>query len=72
MCNILKTASRRAQGTNIWASGTSTACIQSTFGRLVSKVILMSFGAFPIFSNLISQKRLVVENNAPKIGPRGT
>ena len=33
------------------------------------KLSLGSFSAFPIFSNLVSQKRLVVEQNGPKLGP---
>ncbi len=35
------------------------------------KVILGSFGAFPIFDNRVSRKRLVVERNGEKFGPRG-
>ena len=35
------------------------------------KVILGSFGAFPIIDNLISRKWLVVERNGVKFGPRG-
>ncbi len=35
------------------------------------KFSLGSFGAFSIFDNLVSQKRLVVERNGPKFGPHG-
>ncbi len=31
----------------------------------------MPFGAFPIFDNLISRKRLAVEGNGTKFGPLG-
>ncbi len=34
------------------------------------RVSLRSFGAFLIFSNLVSRERLVVERNGPKCGPR--
>ncbi len=37
----------------------------------MSKVILRSFGAFSIFDNLISRKRLVVEQTGPNFGPGG-
>ena len=45
-------------------------CTQGTFDTKVVKVILGSFGAFPIF-DLISQKWLVVEQNGVKFGPQG-
>ncbi len=34
------------------------------------KFSLGSFSAFPIFDNLVSRKRLVIEQNGPKFGPR--
>ena len=35
------------------------------------KVSLGSFDAFPIFGDLVSRKRLIVERNGRKFGPRG-
>ncbi len=34
------------------------------------KFSLGSFGAFPIFGNLVSRKEVVVERNGPKFGPQ--
>ncbi len=34
-------------------------------------VILGSFGAFPIFENLVSRKQLLIERNRVKFGPQG-
>ncbi len=45
----------------IWASGVRMHCIQDTFDSSMVRVILGSFGAFPIFGSLVSRKRLVVE-----------
>ncbi len=44
-------------------------CIQGTFDCQLFKFSLGSFGAFPIFDDLVSRKRLVVEQNGPKFGP---
>ncbi len=41
----------------------SIQCIQGTFDSKVFKVILGSSGAFPIFINLVSRKRQVLERN---------
>ncbi len=35
------------------------------------KVILGSFGAFPIFGKVVSRKLLVLERNGVKFGSRG-
>ncbi len=37
----------------IWASGVSVQCVQATFDSQVVKVILGSFGKFPIFDHLV-------------------
>ena len=68
---IWKTSDRRAKRGEIWTSGVSVQCIQVTLDSYVLKVILGSFGAFPIFDNRLSQKRLVVERNGVKFRPRG-
>ncbi len=65
---ISETAGRRAKRTFIWASGMSSQCILVS---QVPKVILVSFGAFPIFDNLVSQKCLVVEQNGVNLWPQG-
>ena len=39
----------------------SIQCIQGTFDSKVLKVILGPFDAYPIFSNLVSRKRKVLE-----------
>ena len=68
---ISKMAGRRVKLSEIWASGVSIQCTQGTFDTTVLNVILGSFGAFPIFDNLVSRKRLVVERNRVKFGLRG-
>ncbi len=68
--NDMETSDRRAKRSEIWASGACIQCIQGTFDSLVLKVILGSLGAFPIFGNFVSRKRLVVEPNGVKFGPR--
>ncbi len=58
----------------MWASRTSANCTQCTVDSEMSKGILMSFGAFPIFLifiNLVSQKRPIVEQTGPKFGTLG-
>ncbi len=64
-------AGHRAKRSEIWPSGVSIQCTQGTFDSQVLKVILRSFGAFPIFAKPVSRKRLVVERNRVKFGPRG-
>ena len=68
MCDILNPDGRSAPGE-------STKCILGTFDSKVSKVILRSFGAFPIFpifsNRVLSQKQMSVEQNGPKFGFRG-
>ena len=49
----------------------SIQCTQGTFDNSVIKVIVGSFGAFPIFDKPVSRKRLVVERKGVKFGPRG-
>ncbi len=49
----------------------SIQCTQGTLDTSVLKVILGSFGAFPIFDKPVSLKRLVVERHGVKFGPRG-
>ena len=71
MCNILEIAGRRAKRSKIWVSGVSFSCIQGTFDCQVFKFSLGSFGAFPFFDDLVSQKWLVVERNGPKFGRQG-
>ena len=48
-----KTAGRRAKRSKIRASGVSIQCTQGTFDTSVIKVILGSFGAFPIFKSVV-------------------
>ena len=46
----------------------------NTFDCLVFKFSLESFGAFPIFADLVpfvSRQRLIIERNGPKFGPQG-
>ncbi len=68
---ISKTAGRRAKQIKIWASGMSIQCTQGTFDTSVIKVILGSFSVFPISEKPVSRKRLVIERNGVKFGPRG-
>ena len=49
MYDTLKAAGRRAKRTNIWASWTSTKCIQGILDEIVR--------IFPIFINFVSQKK---------------
>ena len=65
-----KVAGHRAKRSEIWAPKMSMPCTQCTFDTSVIKVILGSFGSF-WFSKKLSQKRLVVERNRVKFGPRG-
>ena len=44
--------------------GVSIQCAQGTFDTYVIKVIRGSFGAFPLFDNLVSRKRIVEEKNS--------
>ncbi len=67
---IWKTSERRTKRSEIWASGVSIQCTQGTFVTSVIKVILGSFGTFPIFDKAVSPKRLVIERNGVKIWPR--
>ena len=67
---IWKTSDRRAKWSEIWAPGGSIQCTQGTFDTSVLKVILGSFGAFPIFEKPVSRKRLVVERKGVKFGPQ--
>ncbi len=69
MCDILKTADRRAKRTKIWASGEVF-----TVYEVPLNVKCSSWGssdAFPIFDDLISRKRLVLERNGPTFGHHG-
>ncbi len=68
---IWKTSERRAKQSEMWASGVSIQCAQGTFETSVLKVILGSFGAFPIFEKPVSRKWLSVERNGVKFVPRG-
>ncbi len=54
----------------IWASGVSILVYIRYFWLLSVQVQFGSFGAFPIFGNLVSQKRLIVEQNGWKFGPQ--
>ncbi len=70
LCHIgnPKTATR----SEIWATGlTIQQYLLGTFDSSVFKVILRSFNALPIFDNLVSRKRLVVERIGVKFGLRG-
>ena len=58
---VWKTSDRRAKESEIGASRVSLQYVKVTFDSKVLEVILGSFGAFLIFDNLISQKRLVIE-----------
>ena len=51
--------------------GGSYSLYSGTFDSYVIKFSLLSFGAFPIFDNLVTPKRLVVEPNGLNFGPRG-
>ena len=63
----METSDRGAKQSEIWAPGVNIQCIQGTFDSSVVKVIVWSFGAFPIFGKLVSRKRLVVERNQVNI-----
>ena len=65
---IWKTSDRRAKRSEVWTSGVSVQCTQGTFDNSVIKVVLGSFGAFPIFEKPVSRKRLVIERNTVKFG----
>ncbi len=43
---------------------TFDGCIQVQFGAFPS------FGEFPMFDDIVSRKRLVVERNEPRLGPQ--
>ena len=64
---ISKIASRREKQSEIWASGVSVLCTQGAFDTSVIKVIL----SISDFQTTVSRKRLVVEQNEVKFGPRG-
>ncbi len=68
---IRKTSNRRAKQSEIWASGESIQCTQGTIGTLMIKVILGSFGAFPIFEKPVSRKWLLVGRNGVKFWASG-
>ncbi len=76
MCYILKRAGRRGKRSKIWAPGVSTKYTwrrQGTFDYKVFMVSLRSFSAFLTFydfDNLVFPKRLAIERNRPKFGPR--
>ena len=49
----------------------SIQCTQGSFDTSVIRVILGSFGTFPIYEKTLSRKWLVVERNGGKFEPRG-
>ncbi len=58
---IWKTSDRIVNRSEIWAFRVSIQGTQGTFDTSVIKVILVLFGAFLIFKNLVSRKRQVLE-----------
>ncbi len=67
---IWKTSDRREKRGEICAAGVSIQCTQVTFDTSMIKVILGSLGAFTIFEKAVSRKRLVIDRNGVKFGPR--
>ncbi len=63
---ISETANRRAKQTNLGLSCGKYLVYIEFFLRLCDQVQFGSFGAFPIFGDLVSRTRLVVEQNWPK------
>ncbi len=71
MCDILETAGRRAKRRKIWTSGVSICSVYRVLFTV--KFSLGSFGAFPIFTDLmhvVSWKWLIAERNGQKFGPQ--
>ena len=66
MCNIFKISKTRKSLDLGYVINVYMVCLTQVF-----KVNLRSFGAFPMFDNFVSQKRLVVERNRPNFPPRG-
>ncbi len=60
MCEILKTAGRRAKRSEIWDSGTLLTHMWCTFDLVMFKVILGSFSAL-VSEWRVTLKRLVVD-----------
>ncbi len=60
---ILYPAHPMAKGNKIWTLGGKYLMCTGTFDILVFNVIMRSFGAFPIFENLVSRKSLASEQN---------
>ncbi len=71
MFDILETTGHRAKWTKIWTSGVSIYYRVPLTVIYVFKFGLGSLGAFPIFDDLVSWKRPVIERNRPKFGPQG-
>ena len=71
MCDILKTAGRRANRSEIWDSGTLVKYMWCTFDLIVFKVIWRSFGAALVSKWHLTRKRLVVERNGVKFETLG-
>ena len=69
LCDILK-RTRRAKLIKIWALGVVFR-VHGTFDRDIFKVNLGSFSAFAICVNVVSRKRLVIDQKGVKfkLGP---
>ncbi len=68
---ISKTAGRRETRTKIWGGAGVFAVYTILLTVQCFKVSPRSFGAFPIFDNLVSGKWLDVERNGLNVGPWG-
>ncbi len=67
---FLYTLNTHLQGPNLLSFRSMTSRFRDTGFSKVVKVILGSFGAFPILEKPVSRKRLVIERNGVKFGHR--